>query len=298
MKSIKPGVYHDVPFDEYLQWDAISNSRLGLAKRSAAHFKQGFKSEPTPAMRLGSLVHCGVLEPLAIAKRYCFMPNYSEHPENVTTDGARSFSSATKFVKSMEKQFRTLHHDKEIVSEPEYDRMVGVAGSLSSSSVVRDLMRSGRPEVSIVWVDEESGLICKLRADWLHTEQTQAVVIDVKTTVDGLTFENAIARYGYHRQMAFYRRGIKAALGLDAMPWIIAVESSSPYLCRVAPIADESLRIGESEVDELLGFIAECRAVDAWPGYSNPDKWRCPGWYANGNREPVELLIGDEVLTV
>lgn len=298
MNSLQPCVYYDIPFDEYLQWDAVSNSRLGLAKRSAAHFKQGFKSEPTPSMRLGSLVHCGVLEPLAIAKRYCFMPDYANHPENVTTDGARSFSSATKFVKSMEKQFRTLHHDKEIVSEPEYDRMVGVAGSLSGSSVVRDLMRSGRPEVSIVWRDDESGLLCKLRADWLQTNVSRAIVIDVKTTVDGLNFENAIVRYGYHRQMAFYIRGIQAALGIPATPWIIAVESSSPYLCRVAPMSQDALTIGDSEVDELLGFIAECRAVDAWPGYSNPDEWSCPSWYANSNREPVELLIGDEVLTV
>ena len=188
MNSLQPGVYHDIPFDEYLQWDAVSNSRLGLAKRSAAHFKQGFKSEPTPAMRLGSLVHCGVLEPLAIAKRYTFMPDYASHPENVTATGERSFSSATKFCKSMEKQFRTLHHDKEIVSEPEYDRMVGVAGSLSSSSVVPDLMSSGRPEVSIAWIDDESGLLCKMRADWLHTDGDQSIVIDVKTTVDGLQF--------------------------------------------------------------------------------------------------------------
>lgn len=56
----------------------------------------------------------------------------------------------------------------------------------------------------------------------------------------------------------------------------------------------KALSIGESEVEELLGFIAECRAVDSWPGYSNPDKWRCPSWYANSNREPVELLIGDD----
>lgn len=296
----KPGIYFDVPFEEYLSWDFLSNSKLSLAKRSAAHYRQGFKAEPTPSMRLGSLVHCGALEPLAIAKRYTFMPNYAKHEGNCTANGERSYSSATKFVKSMEDQFRSLNHDKTIVSEDDYDKMIGIVSSLAGNELAKDLFRDGKPEVSIVWEDSATGLLCKMRADWLRsTNGNSGQVVDLKTTVDATEFGRAIARYGYHRQMAFYRRGINAVLGVDAEPWIIAVESSAPYGCRAAKLDATSLEIGESEVAELLAFVAECKALDSWPSYSNPESWSVPAWYLpKESFEDVELIVDGEVLNV
>lgn len=51
-----PGIYLDVPFEDYLQWDAISNSKLSLANRSLAHFKAGWNDTESKALRLGSQI--------------------------------------------------------------------------------------------------------------------------------------------------------------------------------------------------------------------------------------------------
>lgn len=292
-KCPEPGVYENVPPEDYFSWDAVSNSKLNLLRRSPMHYKHGYP-ESTPAMRLGSLVHSGVLEPLAIAKRYVFMPDYASHPDNKTAKGDRSFSSSTSFVKSMEDQFRKFHHDKEVVSEEDYNTMVGMATALSGNAVARDLLRDGRSEVSVVWIDEDTGLTCKARADWLRP----GVMVDLKTTQDVGEFERSVVRYGYHRQMAFYERGLSAH-GIEVTPWIIAVEKSAPYGSRCAPMADAALDLGQRELSELLLLLLDCKERDSWPGYENPTAWELPAWYIErGETTDVELTIGGETLSV
>lgn len=291
-KCPEPGVYEGIEPEEYFSWDAVSNSRLSLLNRSPKHYQHGF-TETTPAMRLGSLVHAGVLEPLAIIQRYVVMPDYSNHPDNKTAKGDRSFSSATGFVKQMEEQFRHLNHDKEFVSQAEYDCMVGMARSLTENPSCADLFRNGKSEVSIVWEDESTGLRCKARADWISSGR----MVDLKTTVDASKFDRAIANYGYHRQMAFYRSGF-AYHGLDVTPWIVCIEKSAPYGCRAAAMGEDALQVGSTEVRALLGQLLDCMDRDSWPGYENPACWGLPGWYGERSEDAVELVIGGEVVSV
>lgn len=264
-----------MPSETYFEWDAVSNSKLSLMNRSPMHYKHGF-GEATDAMRLGSLVHSGVLEPLSIAKRYTFMPNYASHPDNVTGSGARSFSSSTTFVKTMEEQFRKLNHDKEIVTEAEYDMMCGMAAALMLNGAAKDLLSNGVSEVCCVWIDKLSGLRCKCRIDWL--DKSRGLFCDLKTTQDASDFERSIVKFGYHRQMAFYGRGLEAN-GIDAAPWILATEKKAPFGCRAAPMDVVAISYGHKEIDTLLARVVECQSSGQWPGYENPESWGCPDWY-------------------
>jgi hypothetical protein len=45
------GKFENVPFDEYLSWDAVSSTRLSRMAKSPAHYQAGF-GEPTEAMLL------------------------------------------------------------------------------------------------------------------------------------------------------------------------------------------------------------------------------------------------------
>ena len=287
--GIEPGIYHGIPLADYLQWNAVSNSRLGLAARSAAHYKQGFSGETSPALRLGSLVHCGTLEPLQLSNRYVVMPDFASMIENVDAKGNRSYSPATTFVKEAKRQFEAANHRKQIVTQAEYDRMVGVATSLAQDPAICGLLRSGHSEVSLAWVDEDTGLDCKCRIDWLSICAEFVRIVDVKTTRDGLRFESAIAEYGYHRQMAFYRRGIAAVLGRGSETWLIAAEAEAPFCVRTAKVSEESVRIGEQEVSDLLSLIAECKSLDSWPGYTSPVEWQLPPWKMRQSETEIEL---------
>lgn len=142
----KPGIYDGVSPEQYFAWNAVSNSRLGLLRRSPLHYRHGF-AETSESMLLGTLVHNGVLEPLQIPLRYVVMPDYAAHPENVTRDGKRSFNPGTAFVRTMEEAFRRLHHDKEIVSATQYDQMLRVAAALSQCPAARALFRDSARRV-------------------------------------------------------------------------------------------------------------------------------------------------------
>lgn len=287
------GIHYGIPFDEYLSWEAVSNSRLGLAARSAAHYKQGFSGETSPALRLGSLTHCGVLEPLQLSNRYVVEPAFASMLENVDAKGNRSYSHATTFVKEARKQFAAANGRKQIVTQSEYDKVIGIATSLHKEKKVRELMSFGDAEVSLAWIDEATGLACKCRIDWL-TVTTQHSIVDLKTCRDPLRFESAIADYGYHRQMAFYRRGLWAVFCKDADAWLIAVETESPFCSRTAKVSESALRKGDDEVSELLDSVAECKALNAWPGYTSPTEWELPAWKMRRNDDEL-VEVGEDI---
>jgi hypothetical protein len=269
--------------DEYRKWNAVSHSRLSLAAKSPAHYRYGRAIDPNRTLRLSSLVHCGVLDPLAIAKRYCFMPDFAQMPENINSQGERSYSSSTSYVRTMQERFRQLHPNRQLLSEAEYERMVGIARSLHENDLVLDLLRVGRPEVSIVWDDKPTGLRCKMRTDWLRIEcgLPDAIVVDLVTTQDATRFEHAIATYGYHRRMAFQLRGLLATgFASDIQPWIIAVETHAPFACRVARLCDDAIATGHYEVDDLFKVVACSKANACWPAYENPAHWDVPADYA------------------
>jgi hypothetical protein len=299
-KTLQTGIHRDVDFETYLAWDAVSNSRLGLANRSAAHYRAGFQGEPTQPMRLGSFIHCGCLEVRKLMSRYVFMPDYSKFEENVTGNGERSFSKATKFVKTKEEAFRQLNADKEIIDEADYHKLLGIAQSLQDNAEVVRLLKRGESEVSLAWVDDATGLQCKARCDWLHIADDHAVILDLKTTQDAKRFPESMLKYGYHRQAALYQRGVQILTGKPATVYMLAVETTAPFACRVAPVDADAIAIGAAEVDELLATVAESVATDTWPSYANPESWRLPEWYTRKlSTEPVELVMEDgEVVVV
>ena len=165
----KPGIYEDIPFDTYLKWDAISNSRLKLATDSLAHYKAGWQGEESGAMRFGSLVHAGKLEPLEVAKRFAVMPSYETDPQNTTKDGEPSVSKSSKYYKFKKQEFLEANADKTIVEEKTYDEMIGTIRSLAQNEKAVDVLDGAGPvEVSIVWQDPDTGLNCKARFDKLQ----------------------------------------------------------------------------------------------------------------------------------
>ncbi len=289
----KVGIYYDIAFAIYLAIEAASSSRLQKMVRSALHYLAGFIGEPTAAMGLGTLCHAGVFEPLLIPKRFTFMPDYSNDEENVTAAGERSYHKGTKYVKGKEETFRSVNRDKEIISEDDYNRMVGVATTLSSCPIMRDIMAHGKPEVTLIWDDPETGLRCKARADWLHIGTDRVVLLDLKTCADASEFQKSIVRYGYHRQMALYARGVEVLTGRRPEVWVCAIETSPPYGHMVARMDLDALELGSREVDQLLARVAECQATGTWPSYEHPVSWRLPEWYTKRSAEPVELVLDD-----
>lgn len=286
-----PGVYEDVLFEDYLQWDALSSSRLKLAATSLAHYKAGWQGEETPALRFGSLVHCGQLEPMALALRYAVMPAYEMDAENVTKDGEQTQSKSSKYYQTKKAEFYKANADKTIVTADQFDEMLGCVKSLCSNEAASSVLRGPGPvEVSIVWEDEETGMLCKGRFDKLNS--AGGMFADLKTARDVARFRRAIIDYGYHRQAAFYREGWRVLTGELLVPWLIPIEKSAPYGCCAAPLSIELIQQGWTLISRDVQRVAEAVEADAFPCYENPEEWVAPDWY-QADKVPGDWYLPD-----
>lgn len=299
-----PGIYENVEFEQYLSWDAISSSRINLARsRSLRHFKANVAIEQTRGLTLGSLTHCGKLEPLALGKRYVVMPKFELDPENLTEKGERpSNPRATKYYRLKAADFATANSTRTIVSEHDYDEMVGIVTSLCQDPRAKMYLEApGQIEVAIVWDDVNTGLRCKARLDHFTTWGKRITDLKTYTPQQGYMtprekFSRAIANFGYHRQMAHYRNGVRVLTGHDCTAAIVVVENAKPYCCMAAPIDDEWLAVGNFEVAQTLAAILVASETDDWPGYESPESWTAPPWY--GSDDEIELVIDGEEFKV
>ena len=289
----KPGIYPDVPFAEYLQWDAVSNSSLHAAKKSMLHYHEQQPLEDKPCFRLGTLCHVGKFEPLLIAQRYVVMPAFDTQVKKPNGDPYDK-PKASGAYRELVNDFKATNADKIVVEQSEFDAMLGVVSALANhrrASEYLAVRADTQCEVAIVWRDPDTGLLCKGRMDALQYDIE--TIGDLKTAVDVVNFEKTIAVRSYHRQGAFYVDGLQVLTGEVFDFSLTAVEPNRPHGVRAAKICEEALEAGRDEYSSLLIQIAESRETKIWPGYSSPDEWRLPAWAVKSD-DDVELIIGGE----
>jgi hypothetical protein len=166
-----------------------------------------------------------------------------------------------------------------ILLKSDYDRAIKVRDAVFAHRASKLLPQSGQRELSVVWKDDTTGMLCKARMDGHSPAIGGGVIVDIKTTKDASkrAFEKSVWTYGYHRQGAFYLEGAKAS-GFAAEHFaIIAVESAPPYAVAIYRLDDGAMDAGAIEVfgtltpegraGGLLARYADCVTRNEWPGY-------------------------------
>ena len=244
---------------EYHADPAVSASHLHAVAASPYHYWSRFLDpnrpviEPTAAMRLGSLVHCAVLEPDELNSRYAIAP------DRRTKDGK---ATAAMLAAS----------GIEAVTAADMELAMAMAASVRSHQAAAELLRNGKAEQSFWWDDVDTGLRCKCRPDWYYG----ATVVDLKTTTDASPqgFAKSVANWRYHVQQAHYTAGTFAERFV-----FIAVEKTYPYAVGVYELDATAMNVGYALRRNNLQTIADCRAINEWPGYSQGiQNLSLPGW--------------------
>lgn len=140
----------------------------------------------------------------------------------------------------------------------------------------------GESEVVIRW-DERDGTPCKIRADRISLDRR--VVIDYKTTQASAEpdawFRWQAMKLGYPMASAFYRRGVKAAMGVDTEYVWLVQEQDPPYLCSLVGLDPMGQDLAERRMRRALCSWAACVSVDRWPGYPSDVCYpETPSWEA------------------
>lgn len=254
MNNHEPGLYFDIPQEKYFAHDAASNSTLSRMEPTPAHCLEYMNNPPkaSEAMTFGSLVHALVFEPHLVNERY------ARRPEGI--------NRRTKAGKAQWTQFESEAAGREIVTHWDYMNAQTLASKVKNHPSLKPLLANGKPEVVALWND--NGRPCKCRIDFVTNDD---VIVDLKTTIDASEygFAKSIAKYGYYRQEAMYRDGYEAATGRKPKRFIfVAVETKKPYGIAIYELDEISVQVGREEYQQRLAKFFECRALNAWPGYS------------------------------
>jgi len=141
-------------------------------------------------------------------------------------------------------------------------------------TTLNNLLSDGWSEVSMFWRDEETGLPCKGKMDYMKFVSSDVVAIsDPKTTADASLdgFNKAMGNFEYHLQAAFYMDGL-----LRCLPWLkgvlwynIPMEKEPPYEVGFYDIKQRDIVIGRDQYRRALHTYKDCLERDEWPGYED-----------------------------
>lgn len=241
---------------EYRAMAGINWSMLKHGQKSMAHLKDALDrgTEDKACYAKGRAVHCLSLTPKLFDSQYAVWWGADKR---------------TKAGKDEWARFQDESAGKEIITLDDWSEAQRIANAVRSNDDAMAMLVDGEAEKPIVWTDDETGVQCKGRVDFIG----EAGLVDLKTTKDASPrgFASASWRYGYHGQLAFYTDGLVTSGETVQEVHIIAVETSAPYVVQVYTLSPTLLRMGREEYRRLLSRYAHAVRTGEWPGYSASD---------------------------
>ena len=258
-------IHHDIPFAEYRSLPGWNWSLIKLLETgSPKHVQHALTSpdEDTASRVLLRAVHALVLEP------HNFGASFSVY------DGRRDARTAAY------QQHLAEHPGTAVLSAKDHEAAQVAAAAILAHPFVREALSEGHPEVTLTWDDEETGLPCKARLDWLAS----GLFLDLKTL--GTTHERHVARLVatnlYHGQLAHYAAGLRAH-GIDVPAYLVVAEGKGAQDVAVVSMSAASpggaVHVGGLLRSKLMRKLADCVALDHWPGrHPEPHELCLPMW--------------------
>lgn len=266
-------IVHGLDIDEYHARPEVSKSSLDSLDLSPAIFWARHRDPLRPAPKEkagqleGHLAHTAILEPEEFEKRYVVGPTLNRN---------------TKAWK----EFVETHAGRVAIQQDQYEAAIRQAASVNNLPEIRDVLSNGWAEVSAFWTDEETGVECRCRPDFVHDAGSDSVLLlDVKTFSDPSPneFARQCARKSYAKQAAMYTDGYEKASGKTVRAFIfLAVGNEWPYAASAMMLDEDSLEAGRRHYKRNLRTYAECMSTGQWPGFSNGITLiRLPQWAFN-----------------
>jgi hypothetical protein len=135
---------------------------------------------------------------------------------------------------------------------------------------------TGLPEQTLIWRDEETGVMRRARLDWLRDPNGGRLIIPDYKSCQSASPEaagKALHSHGYYRQAPWYCDGA-TALGLagDDEPAFLLVmqEKTAPYLVATYQPDPFAMQAGRALNRRAVDIYRRCQESGYWPGYAVP----------------------------
>jgi len=296
-EGLKAGIYFNLSNEDYHSDPAVSCSGIKdllvspLQYWDSSPLNKNRKHKETKAKTIGTALHCLLMEKEKFSEDYIVLPKLE-----IDSDFYREESKKPDFDHNYElfasKGSKTFKYigSKTVIRQEEYEEINEAVNNLEAQGAASSLFKDGYAEVSIFWRDEETGLMCKCRPDYLSTNY----IADYKSIASIEIIERSLAAYNYHYQAAYYLEGLnqlkknplllpenitkdwwEKLINTDHNNFIFAFQGKeSPYLVRLKALDQEVLEIGREKFRLGLQIYKE-----------NIDKYGVNKWEDNYRRD-------------
>ena len=246
--------------DFYRKQDGLTQSEINRFAESPALFKY-VEVERSAAMDYGTALHALLLE------------NRTEYVVKPATYGPdeKPWHGAAKECK----EWMARHEGRLIFSADQADALESAVRHAQQHELVKHLLAGAQTELSVFGCTQAGLIWGKGRMDCVNFRGDRVQVVDIKTTQDARlsAFSRTVLQRGYHRQAAWYRRLIRQFVEETVMHehWLIAIEAEPIPRVNVWKLATEAIDLGDTEIDDLLEKLADCKSTGRWPDYHDKD---------------------------
>jgi exodeoxyribonuclease VIII len=258
---------------EYHARDSISASRLKLLRQSPRVYQATvllgkMPHSETPAMKLGTAIHCAVLEPESYWSTYVRCP-----------------AGCSDKRTSAHKEWAKSVGDRIVLTDSEADTIEMASQALRMHMIAGKIIRAAElTEGSVTYADPETAADCRFRFDGI----AGPICFDIKTIAECSMekISRAIWDFGYHIQAAHYLAGLETLDPSTAWRFMfLFVETSEPWRVRVVELGPSEIELGRFERAALIRDLLARNASGDWsePGENEVCSVSVPAYYKGLN---------------
>lgn len=230
--------------EDYFSSEGISNSTLLMFDRSPKHMMTGI--DETESMKLGTMLHRYLLEPVEFWKIYHVLP------ESIPKD---------KRLKAY-KEYVFENGDFEYISKDDLKMLETIQENLSiydmEGITALDFINESEKEMSYFWTEKilDVEIQRKAKIDLHYNKGFVNMAAELKKTQDCRKFSKSVLIYQYARQAATYQDAIKALTGQVPEIPFITIEMTPPFGIMAFKLTDEYIEWGRNEnLKSIMKYI-------------------------------------------
>lgn len=243
-------IQHRVIYDGI---QALNYSGAKELLKSPAHYQAYLakEREETKALRLGSLIHCAVLQPELLTEKFAIAPDVDKR----TKEGKAAYAEWSSSLKP----------GQTVVSLEENTEAHVVASHVRATL---DRLGVTFEATEFMFTTDYNGVQLKAAIDAVAGDY----LWDIKTTEDASPagILKAIRAYRYNLQAYFYRLAYETAFSRRLLGFrFLFVEKQPPYATAVVEIGPELMSYAVADFEKALQTYRECTTLDSWPAFGD-----------------------------
>jgi len=244
------------PITHRVLYDGIQALNYSGSKellKSPAHYQAYLNQEreETKALRMGSLIHCAVLQPEALNEKFITAPEVDRR----TKEGKETYAAFQSSLKP----------GMTVVSAEE-----SAECHIIASRARHTLERLGVEfdQTEFMFTTDYNGVQLKCAIDGVAGDY----LWDLKTTEDASPagILKSIRAYRYNLQAYFYRLCFETAFERRLLGFrFLFIEKTPPFATAVVEIGPELMSYAVSDFEKALQAYRECTTLGEWPAYGD-----------------------------